>query len=237
MADVVTNVNQKIVGSITNIDWLSILGWIFLGIIVIAGGYWYYTYSRNKKIYNIRITAFKNVNGYWKAKIRDFGKVVKLGKGGFEIIFLQKSKTWKIAYGADDDNDMMFFIQPDKYWVHGNMSAKVNHINSDGGLIPVITTNPLMRSQYTSLEKLIDSLHEDKKGFWDKYGTWVLGIGFVLIAGVMLWLNYKEFAQAMGSMSGITDKLGSLVEQVNNLLSQSKMVITGNSPTGGLVPV
>lgn len=240
MADVVSNVNQKIFSgagnALSSINWMTVIGWIFLVIILIAGGYYLYVYYRDKRIFNIRITLMKNINGYYKPRYRDNAKVVKLGKGSFEIIYLQKAKTWKIAYGGDDDNDMFFYEQPDKYWIHGQMSSNVQHINAMGGLIPVVTTNPLMRSQYTSLEKMIDSLHQDKKTFWEQYGSWVLGAGFVLIAGFMLWLNYKEYAQAMGQMAGITEKLGALVDRVNNMLALSQ---TAGSTVGGngLIPV
>lgn len=172
MADVIGDVNSKIMGTFTNIHILNVIGWVVLGILVIGAGFWVYMIYRNKKQFSKIITGFDVVNGFWQPSIRDRAKVVKIGSGGFEILYLQKSKTWKIAYGGRVGRDTYyFFIMPDGYWYNGMLYANVNSISEKGGLIPVVTTNPLMRGQYASLEKQIDSLVGDKKGFWDKYGV------------------------------------------------------------------
>ena len=122
---------------------------------------------------------------------------------------------------------------PDGYWYNGLFSSNMFMIDKLGGLIPIVTTNPNMRSQYTSLEKQIDSLHKEKEKFWDKYGSWILSLSFVLVAGVMLWLNYKEFVTVSTNFNTAIDKMGLLIDKLN--------VLTGNvqntQGAGGLVPV
>ena len=228
--DVIGNVNSKIMGAFTNINILNAIGWLVFGIIIIGACFWGYIVYANKRKFNKVVTAFEIVNGFWQPTIRDKAKVVKLGSGGFEILYLQKQKTWKIAYGGRVGKDSYyFFIMPAGYWYNGMLYAGVHSIDKNGGLVSITTTNPLMRGQYTALEKQIDSLVGDKKSFMDKYGAWVMGIGFVLVAGVMLWLNYKEYASAMTSLNGIVDKIGSLIDKLN--------VLTTNSASGGLVKV
>ena len=166
------SVTGKVSGAFGGINWMTVLGWILFLVICIGGGYFAYNYYKNKKIFNKRVTAFEIVSGEWSPCVRDSAKVVKIGKGGFEILYLKKSKSWKIAYGGRvGKNDYYFFIMPDGYWYNGTLMANINKIDETGGLIPITTTNPLMRGQYTALEKQIDTLHAEKTSFFEKYGS------------------------------------------------------------------
>lgn len=238
MADAVSDVNAKIAGYFTSFDSSSILtwvGWFIFAVICIAGIWWVINIYNNRKIYSKTITAHSNIGGYWKASYKDTAKITKLGKSGFEILYLKKLKTWKIAYGGNfGDSHYDFYVMPDGYWYNSRQKADVLWMDKNGGLIPVVTTNPLMRGQYTALEKLIDSLHGEKQKFWDKYGNFIMSIAFVVIAGVFLWLNYKEFVTAMGQLGGFIDKLGQLVDKLNVLSSNLQTTTNGGN---GLIPV
>lgn len=219
-SDVITQTNQKIFGSFSNVNILNAIGWIVLVIIVAGAGVWFYFYWRDKKTFNKKITAFEIVGINFVPSYRDTAKSVKIGKGGFEILYLKKLKTWKIAYGGRvGKNDYYFFIMPDGYWYNGMLSSNIYKIDEQKGLVPIVTTNPTMRSQYTALEKQIDTLHQNKSQFWEKYGSWILAVGFVLVSGVLLWLMFKEFRTAMNSFDSIIDKLGVLIDRVNVMTS------------------
>jgi hypothetical protein len=240
MADantVISEANSKIIGAFsgTGTSIVNVVGWIFFILLLIGGGFWFYIYSKDRKVFTKRITAFDRVGIYWEPVFRDVAKTVKIGKGGFEILFLKKAKTWKLAYGGRvGRNDYYFFIMPDGYWYNGMMCADVNKMDDKGGLVPIVTTNPLMRAQYTALEKQVDSLHGEKTNFWDKYGSWVLGVAFVLIAGVMLWLNYKEYAHAMDTLGSVVGNLDQILGKLSNLAGNIQGTSSGGS---GLVPV
>lgn len=229
----INEVNQKVLNFFTGIEFLNAIGWLVFGIVIIGAsvyGYWYYINSRK---FNKKITAFEIIGINFQPAIRDTAKVVKLGKGGFEILYLKKSKTWKIAYGGRvGKNDYYFFIMPDGYWYNGMLSANLHKIDEQKGLIPIVTTNPSMRSQYTSLEKQIDSLHQEKKSFMDKYGVWVFSIGFLIIAGIMLWLNYKQYVIATSNLNSVSDKFGIIADKLSTALGNAR----GIEGSGGLVP-
>lgn len=213
MADVLTQTNQQIMGAVDLANIGNIIGWIFFFVIIIAGGFVGYIQWKNKKIFNKKITVFEIVGQYYEPVYRDFAKTVKLGKGGFEILFLKKLKVYRIGYGGRvGKRDYYFFIGRDGYWYNGMLSAK--EIYSDG-LVPIVTTNPTMRGQYTALEKQIDALHGEKVSFLEKYGQWIAAIAFVLIAGVVMWLILKEYNTLASSLGGITDKIGQLVDKFN----------------------
>ena len=235
MENQVTNVNQKVMGALGSVNWMTIGGWIVFALIAIGGGFFLYSYYKNKKIFNKKINVHSIMGSYWKKTYTDLARAVKIGKGGFEILYLKKLKTWKIAYGGNlGDNNYDFYVLPDGYWYNGMMSADVNAIDKAGGLIPIVTTNPLMRGQYTALEKQIDSLHGDKIKWWDKYGNYVLSMAFVLIAGTFLWLMFKEFSTAMAQLTTYHNSMAELLDKVNILMSNSPTTNTGGL---GLIPV
>ena len=240
MADsttVIADTNAKIFGAFSGVggkNILNIVGWVVVIILLAGVGYWYFgVHKRDKKIFNKFISVFEVVGAYWQLVKKDVAKVIKIGTGGFEILYLKAHKTWKIAYGGRIGKDTYyFFIMPDGYWYNGMMYANISAINDKGGLIPIVTTNPLMRGQYTALEKQIDSLTANKKSFWDKYGMWVMSIAFILIAGVLMWLMFKEFSTGMGSFTTLVDKMGQLIDKVNIMQGNAQ----ANIPNG-LVPV
>lgn len=234
-ADVVSATNQKLLSAVSNVDIMNTIGWIVFILVAIGAGFWGYLSWRDKRLFNKKITVFEIVGIHYTPGIRDTAKVVKLGTGGFEILYLKKTKCYRIAFGGKVGKDTYyFFVQPDGYWYNGMLSANMHAVDKNGGLIPIVTTNPSMRAQYTALEKQIDSLHSEKKSFMDKYGSWIMGIGFVLIVGVLAWLIFKEMSPMFGQISTLTEKLGTLVDKINSVASNMDCKTATNS---GLVPV
>lgn len=228
---IISDTNSKIFGSFSGASVLNIVGWCILAVIVIGGCIWGYIIWNNRRVFCKKITVFDIVGINFVPASRDVAKVVKIGSGGFEILYLKKLKTYRIAYGGKVGKDTYyFFILPDGYWYNGMLSANMMMIDKMGGLVSVVTTNPAMRSQYTSLEKQIDTLHANKVSFMEKYGAWIMGIAFVLVAGVMLYLSYREYASTMASLSGLVDKIGGLVDKIVSLQGATK-------PATGLVKV
>ena len=234
-ASVVSNTNQQIVSMFTNVNYLSILGWIFAGILLIGGIIGLWIYYKDKKVFNKKITVFEIVGGFYVPAFSDKAKVVKIGKGGFEILFLKKLKCYRIAYGGRVGRDTYyFFIAKDGYWYNGMLGADIVYKGVDGTYIPIKTTNPSMRAQYTSLEKQIDVLHTEKKSFMEKYGGWIFGIIFIVISGVLLWLMFREFSAGMGAFKGTADQLTILVDKINFLIDKIEVLQNGGT---GLRPV
>jgi hypothetical protein len=235
MADVISETNAKLLGSISFANIGSIVGWVIFALLVAGGAIFGYLSWKNNKLFNKKVTICDIVGGYYQPIAKDTAKTVKVGTGGFEILFLKKAKIMRIGYGGRvGKRDYYFFIAPDGYWYNGMMSAGINAIDKNGGLIPIVTTNPSMRAQYTALEKQIETLHAEKKSFMDKYGNWVFSIGFVLIVGVLAWLIFKEFNTYMGGMASITDKVGQLLERAEAFLGSAEVASKGGT---GLTPI
>jgi len=236
MAADIQSINQGIkntaAGWFTTDFVTNALGWLLAGLLLVGGGGWVLWYYMDKKKYNRVVKTHEIINGFFVHTYSDVAMPVRIGKGGFEIIYLKKLKTWKIAHGARTGrNEYNFYIMRDGYWYPGQVKADVYWIDKNNGLIPIVTTNPTMRSQYTSLEKQIDDLHGQKTNFWDKYGTWVLTIGFAVVLGVFVWLSFREIHQFLGSGSALADKMNQLAESMNRLA-----VNLNNNQPSGLVP-
>lgn len=235
MATDISGVNQKIVGSVTGFfkggAAVKVFGWFLFAIVVISVvGWWYWNYLEKKK-FNRIIKIHSIVNGIFVETMVDTAKAVKLGKGGFEIIYLKKNKTWKLAHGARSGvNTYNMYVMQDGYWYPAQAYANIYEINKLGGYIPIVTTNPTMRSQYTSLEKQIDALHGDQRSFWEKYGNWILSLAFILIIGVLAWMIYREMAPLFGQFTSLTEKMGALTDKMNEL------VVNLHNGNNGLVP-
>jgi hypothetical protein len=225
----IEDVNQGIQNAITS--WftkgaiLNVLGWVFAAILVIGFcvyAYWWWT---TKKQFNKLIYINEIIGNYYQRTGKDTAKTVKIGTGGFEILFLRKGKSWKLAHGGRTGRrEYNFFIQPDGYWYNGMFSAVINYIDQLKGLIPVVTTNPTMRSQYTALEKQIESLHGEKQKFWDKYGIWVMTGVFILINGIFLWLSYRELGAFLGQGTELANRLTELANSMSNLAVNMRAV-------------
>lgn len=237
MVDVITQTNEKIFGgaanAIGNINWLHFGGWVIFIILAVGAGLFAFIYYRDKKVFTKLITAFDIVGIYFTPAFNDVAKVVKLGSGGFEILYLKKLKTWKLAYGGKiGTNRYYFFIMPDGYWYNGMLSANMHSIDKNGGLIPIVTTNPNMRANYTALEKQIDSLHKDKKGFMEQYGQWVFGITYIAVMGIFFWLVAREVGPVLNNMGAIADRQGLILDKLAQFAGNLNCQAPGAAQTG-----
>lgn len=197
-------VNEKIFSTFSLDGILSGVGWLFLGILILGVGGFFIWWYWNKRVFNRNITDFELVGDVWEPTFRDVAKLAKLGKGGFAVLYIKKLKAYRIAFGGRvGKNTYYFFIDKDGYpyncVLHGRITLD--------GTIPIKTTNPLMRAQYTALEKQIDELTKGKKDFWTQYGNWVMSITFILIMGVIMWLTYREMKDFWGQAAGIAKEL------------------------------
>lgn len=227
------SIATKAVGTNIGSTIMSLLAWTF-GLLILCSavgfGYWYYLQGKK---FNKKIRVWEIIGNRFEYTFTDTAKDVKLGKGAFVVLYLRKLKTWKLAYGGRSGKNVYdFFILPDGYWYNGTLAANMNKIDETGGLIPVQTTNPLMRAQYTALEKQIDILHGDKVGFWEKYGNWILSGGFIMMIGVFGWLMFKEISPIMNSASATIDKIGVLIDHLDKLTAN---INTASGSNSGLV--
>lgn len=224
----VQNVNAQIVNKASSAftfqGVMYFLGWIAVAVLVIGsiglGIWWYY----NKRMFNKNVSDFELINGSYVPTTRDKAKTIKLGNGGFEVLFLQKAKKYRLSYGARvGKSNYYFFIGQDGYAYNGVLGGTL----TKDGTVPIIITNPNARAQYTSLEDWVEHLYGQKKSFWDQYGNWILSGMFILIIGVFAWLMFKENAAASGNFVAMTNQMATLMDKVNNLIVTADRACSG----------
>lgn len=240
---IVSDTNAKLMGAFTGTNILTVVGWILFFVLLLGGGFFAYKIWKDKRVFNKRITVCDIVGSYYEPVMRDTAKIVKIGTGGFEILYLRKSKVYRIGYGGRvGKTDYYFFIQPDGYWYNGMMAAGVKLIDKEKGLIPVVTTNASMRTQYASLEKQIDNLHAEKKSFWDSNKTWMIPAVFLMIIIIGAWLISKEIAPVLNAATEATKKQAELTAAQTDLTNRFSEMLTNfkissqSSGGSGLVP-
>lgn len=231
LGDITSKATDKFVDALAGSSFRTAIGWLVLLIIIFAvagfGVWWYF----EKKKYNKNIVAHGIIHGFFHPTgFKDIAKSIKLGKGGFEVLYLRKLKTWKLAHGARGGiNDYHFYILPDGYWYPGQIGASLKQIDKDGGLLSVVTTNPTMRSQYTALEKQIETLHGQKQTFWDKYGNWIMTGTYIALIGIFSWLSWREIAGFLGSGGQLADKMNALADSMSKLAVNLDTACRGGS--------
>ena len=234
----ITEINEgfkaKVLSFASNGAFYNAIGWLLAGIIIIGAVVWGIYWWNDRKKYNAKITAHSIIHGFFYPTFVDQAKQIKIGAGGFQILELKKLKTWKFGMGARSGvNTYSFYIMPDGYWYGGQVSANLQYIDKQGGLLPVITTSQNMRAQNSGLEKQINELTQGKQGFWDKYGFIMMNIAYILIMGVFVWLSFREVSKFLGAGTALADTMNQLADSMAKLAVNLNTAQSGGT---GLVP-
>lgn len=174
------------------------LVYILLIILVffLAGiGIWFYL---NNKMFNRKVVVFENIAGKgWEVTHKDRARLIKVGDGGEEILYLRRAKVYRTAYGRKQGkNEYWFVIGQDGYWYNftlGDFDAKMN-------MLDIEPVDRDMRYMHVAIRKNIKDRY-NKPNFMEKYGTLVMNGVFLLL--IMIGLYF------------LIDKIGGLVSQVD----------------------
>ena len=216
----------KLVGDGFNIDWLFLA--IIFAILLIGGLVIYFLYQM--RVYNRKIVVFENISGQgFQPVYYDKAKLVKLGDGGEELLFLRKKKTFRTAYGRKmGKNTYWFVIGQDGYWynsVLGDLDAKM-------GMLDIEPIDRDMRYMHVAVRKNIQDRYRKVK-FMEKYGGVVITGIFLLLALVGILLMLNKMNKGFEALSAAMDLTKSVMDQNIRVLSMIDTVQTGGS---GLVP-
>jgi len=152
---------------------------ISLGIII-----WIWHMNR---IFNKEIIIFENIAGQGYQKTgKDKARIVKIGDGGEEILFLRKRKVYRTAYGRKmGENSYWFAVGQDGYWYNvllGDLDAKM-------GMLDIEPIDRDMRYMHVAIRKNIQERYR-KVSVMEKYGMIIMSGIFILmmIIVIAIWL-------------------------------------------------
>jgi hypothetical protein len=190
---------------LTTITYLAIV--IILFIVISIGVYLFYM----NRLYNKKIIIWENVGeGHYQKTGQDKARLIKIGDGGEEVLYLRGRKVYRTAYGKKmSKNTYWFAVGQDGYWyniVLGDLDAKM-------GMLDIEPIDRDMRYMHVALRKNAQERYNKQK-FMEKYGTLIINGVFLLIMVVAVWL---------------------LVDQVGNLIVEATRTVEAGTQTNDLI--
>lgn len=184
--------------------WITIISIIL--IILMIGGIAIYIYFQ-RKLFNKKIIDFENISGQgYQPTFQDTARLIKVGDGGEEILFLRKRKQYRTAYGRKMGVNTYWFSKgQDGYWYNvllGDLDAKM-------GMLDIEPIDRDMRYMHVAIRKNIQERYR-KVGFMEKYGQVLMSGIFLLIMIIAVWL--------------LMSKAGDLITVAQSTVESSKPV-------------
>lgn len=181
----------------------------------------------NRRTYRYKIIVFENISGQgYQPTIRDKARILKVGDGGEEILFLKKKKVYRTAYGRKmGTNTYWFAVGQDGYWyniVLGDLDAKM-------GMLDIEPIDRDMRYAHVSIRRNIQDRY-NKQSFMEKYGSIMMNGLFLLIMLIGLGILIGKIGDVAGSVNAGIEASNKLVNVATQLLER----LEGACGTGGL---
>ena len=187
--------------------------WIIIGaiLLILVAGIIFIWLIYRARIFNKKIVVFENIAGMgFQPVYKDKARLIKVGDGGEELLYLSKKKVYRTAYGKKmGKNTYWFAVGQDGYWynvVLGDLDAKM-------GMLDIEPIDRDMRYMHVAVRKNIQSRYRKIK-FMEKYGTIVLNSIFLVI--MLLGVAF------------IIDKMGDVMASLNTAIETTKQVMDSN---------
>jgi len=194
--------------------WIT---WIAIAVVIIISGTllsWFYL---QRKTYNKKIIIFENIAGQGYQLVgKDRARTVKVGDGGEEILYLQKRKIYRTAYGRKmGKNTYWFAVGQDGYWYNillGDLDAKM-------GLLDIEPIDRDMRYMHVAIRKNIQERYR-KISFMEKYGQIMISAIFLLIMVVAIWLLISKVGDLISEAKPVAEALKESADVLTNAVSK-----------------
>lgn len=209
--------------------------WVLLAIVLIIIGAIAIFLILNRRTYNRKIIVFENIAGLgYQVAFRDRARLIKIGDGGEEILFLKKKKAYRTAYGKKmGKNTYWFAIGQDGYWYNitiGDLDAKM-------GMLDIEPIDRDMRYMHVAVRKNIQDRYH-KVSFMEKYGTILMSGIFLLIMLVGVFILLGKIGKISEAISGAVESADKVNQGSSAVLSALNNLLTGGNgikPTEGSV--
>jgi len=195
--------------------WTFTLIAIMIVILIMGAVAFWMLYSW--RIFRYRIVVFENLGGRgFQPVFRDRARLVKLGDGGEEILFLKKKKVYRTAYGKKmGKNTFWFAIGPDGYWYN----VVLGDVDAKRGMLDIEPIDRDMRYMHVAIRKNITDRYKSKKIV--TAASVVVG-GMILMVIIMLvgnWFILDKIADVASSSSKTVDAANKVVETTQQVIA------------------
>lgn len=210
----------------------GIVGFIILMVFIVIGGIVGIILINTLKVYNKKIVVFENIAGKgYQLVYKDRARLVRLGDGGEELLYLKKKKLYRAAYGRKmGKNTYWFAIGQDGYWyniVLGDVDAKM-------GMLDIEPIDRDMRYMHVAIRKNIADRYR-KQSVMEKYGTYIMSGIFLVIMLIGIWFLLDKIGQIAEGSAASVSASKEVVIAASNIISSMDNICTQGG--GTMVPV
>jgi len=196
---------------------------IFVLFVLIFGVLIYVFYMN--RLFNKKIILFENISGTgWQNTGKDRARIIKVGDGGEELMYLRKKKVYRTAYGKKmGPNTYWFAIGQDGYWynvVLGDLDAKM-------GMLDIEPIDRDMRYMHVAIRKNIQERYR-KIGFMEKYGQTLMSGIFLLIMIIAIWLLISKVGDLITQAQSVLKASQPIAESMQNIVGNLDKICGGS---------
>ena len=197
-----------------------LIGVVFLAIV----GFGCWIYIDNKK-FKYKIEIFENLGGTRYVKTgSDRAKVVKLGDGGEEILFLKRRKIFRNAYGRKMGHNLLWFaIGQDGYWYN----VTLGDLDAKQGMLDIEPIDRDMRYMHVAIRKNIAERYR-KTNFMEKYGMMLMGGVFLIIMMIGLWFLISQMGEQTTALTAATNTAKDVMDGQHKVLTALDNILSGS---------
>jgi hypothetical protein len=197
---------------------------LFIVFLAIVGGIGMFLIY-NWKIYNKRIVVFENISGQgFQPTYKDKARLIRLGDGGEEILYLKNKKVYRTAYGKKmGKNTYWFAIGQDGYWynvVLGDIDAKM-------GMLDIEPIDRDMRYMHVAIRKNIQDRYR-KQSFMEKYGTIMMSGLFMVIMIIGIWFLLSKIGEISSASAAAVEASARVNDASQRILTSLDNIIGGS---------
>jgi hypothetical protein len=202
--------------------WISYF--LIFALVLISGGILFWIFYTGR-LFNKKIEIYENIAGSgWQRVGFDRARIIKIGDGGEEIMYLRKRKVYRTAYGRKMGKNLYWFaVGQDGYWynvVLGDLDAKM-------GMLDIEPIDRDMRYMHVAIRKNITESYR-KVSFMEKYGVMIISWAAVIIVLIALYFLITKISaqiQTAGDMIKAAEPLANSMKELagslDNLCSGS----------------
>jgi len=209
-------------GTMSALMW-ALIFIIFVGVL----GIFIWLYLDNKK-YKYKIEIFENLGGTRYVKTgMDKAKVMRLGDGGEELIWLKRRKRFENAYGRKMGKNLLWYaIGQDGYWYN----VTLGDLDAKQGMLDIEPIDRDMRYMHVAIRKNIQNRYKKGK-FMEKYGVMLMGGIFLIIMIGGIWFLLDKMAVSAQTLTSAAQTNAQVQAGTEKVLVALDNILSGSGIT------
>jgi len=216
------NFSNSGIGGIVTI----VLAIIFVTILIGLGIWWWYM----NRIFNRKIIIFENIAGQgYQPTGKDTARLIKIGDGGEELLFLRKRRVYRTAYGRKmGTNTYWFAVGQDGYWYNtllGDLDAKM-------GMLDIEPIDRDMRYMHVAIRKNIQERYR-KVSAAEKYAPVIISIAILLVFFIGNWFMISKMGDLINVAKEMIQSAQPIAESMQQVAAHMDTLCSGGA---GVIP-